>query len=87
MEGKVKAEIETSRRPKKKPTAGEAFSKCFQDYYRVVNEDAEEFRAERKQIEDTFAQQLRVLENFRKSTQETVFQEGLYFQQLRDDQG
>jgi hypothetical protein len=50
-----------------------------------VTEESAEFQSEKRQIEDAYAQQLQVLENFRKSRQETVYQEGLYFQQLRDD--
>jgi hypothetical protein len=41
---------------------------------------------EKRQIEGTVANQLRVLDNFRKSRLEIIFQEGLYLDQLRGDQ-
>jgi hypothetical protein len=68
-----------------KTAASEAFAHCFDDYYRVVSEESEEVIWEKKQIEGTFANQLRVLDNFRKSRLESIYQEGLYLQQLRDD--
>jgi hypothetical protein len=51
-----------------------------------VSEELEEVIWEKKQIEGAYANHLRVLDNFRKSRLQSIYQEGLYLQQLRDDQ-
>jgi hypothetical protein len=74
-----------SHRLIKKTPGAEAFSRCFDEYYRVVSEESDEVVWEKRQIEGTYANQLRVLDNFRKSRVETIFQEGFYLEQLRAD--
>jgi hypothetical protein len=56
------------------------------DYGAAVAENCPEFLDAKREIEENFAAHLRALENYRKSKREIVLQEGLYAQQLKDDE-
>jgi hypothetical protein len=62
------------------------FSKYMDEYCKLMIEGSQQFLEEKKAIEDAFANKLRIIENYRKSRKETILQEGLYFQQVEDDQ-
>jgi hypothetical protein len=65
--------------------ASEEFAHCFHDYDLVVSEASEEVIWEKRQIEATFANQLQAPDDFGKRRLESIYREGLYLQQLRDD--
>lgn len=63
----------------------EVFRSLCAQYIELVQEKSAEFQAQKAEIEKSFEQQLKVVENYRKTRQEMVMNEGLFMQQLLDD--
>lgn len=59
----------------------DVFGELHSEYMRIVAEQSPEFLDEKRAIEDSFAQQLKIIENFRRSRREVVLQEGMFMQQ------
>lgn len=51
----------------------------------LVQERSPEFLAQKAEIEKSFEQQLKVVENYRRTRQEMVRNEGLFMQQILND--
>jgi hypothetical protein len=64
----------------------EVFARYVEEYYQVAAEESPEFIAGKREVEEAYAAQFRAIENFRRSKRVLVLQEGLYLQQLKDDQ-
>lgn len=60
----------------------EELALLYSQYLEIVSEQSPVFLAEKRMIEESFAQQLRIIDNFRKSKREIVMQEALYMQQV-----
>ena len=63
----------------------EMFRNLCAQYMELVCERSPEFLAQKAEIEKSFEQQLKVVENYRKTRQEMVINEGLFMEQLLND--
>lgn len=63
----------------------ETFRNLCAQYMELVQERSPEFLAQKAEIEKSFEQQLKVVENYRRTRQEMVRNEGLFMQQILND--
>lgn len=57
-------------------------AQLYEEYMAVASEQSPAFLADKRAIEESFAQQLRIIDNFRKSKKEIVIHEALFLQQV-----
>jgi hypothetical protein len=65
--------------------AASLYLKYANEYIGLMTEASTQFAEEKKAIEQSFARQVRIIENYRKVKRETILREGLYFEQLEHD--
>ena len=59
----------------------EAFQRLYNEYMEIVSEQSPIFMEEKQMIEDSFSQQLKIIDNFRKSKEEIVLRDAWFLQQ------